>query len=198
MRSEQRTSRGSSQSPSVRSPSRACAFAQSEHIGGVNSSNIRRILHGAISSSGLPLDGVAVISGIISAQDIKTAASDLAKEILAFRSGQQARLSATPSFNFEFAPLYEKVRKSHALIQQITNVRSPLCSPRAIISEARRLSYKTTRQMLRSLSAAVLSVRHVSATHSGVESLAPQCRPVQRRRKISAKFLDACLSTSAP
>lgn len=53
-------------------------------IGGIKSVNLLRVLHGAVSPAGKPVDGIAVISEIISSQDPRASASHLIAVLRSF------------------------------------------------------------------------------------------------------------------
>ncbi|KAH7908426.1 Hydroxyethylthiazole kinase family-domain-containing protein [Hygrophoropsis aurantiaca] len=99
-------------------------------IGGISSSNLLRTLHGAISSSGRRLDGVAVVSDIFASPDPFSAAKRL-RDIISLHNNhvlQQRSLTEVPS---RYTPdgiksgiinIMRLIRESSPLVHQITNV----------------------------------------------------------------------------
>ncbi|KZV76302.1 Hydroxyethylthiazole kinase [Peniophora sp. CONT] len=98
-------------------------------IGGVKSTNLTRVLHGCSSARGLGLDGVAVVSDIMAAQDPRAAAERLASIYRAWRSVPRIPTSfskadaelSSASFVELAGKLLEGVRAAKPLVHQITN-----------------------------------------------------------------------------
>ncbi|TFK44211.1 thiamine biosynthetic bifunctional enzyme Thi4 [Crucibulum laeve] len=100
-------------------------------IGGINSRNLLRTLHGTVSSRDRPLDGIAVVSDIFASPHPLQAAKKLSKIFHAFKDDI---LSAKPTPTLydgdvlmsekvlrAVVHLMESVRKVNPLIHQITN-----------------------------------------------------------------------------
>ncbi|TFK54360.1 HK-domain-containing protein [Heliocybe sulcata] len=97
-------------------------------IGGINSSNLLRTLHGSVSTTGHVLDGVAVVSDIVASKTPKDAARKLSSIVKAFKQASSPASLATPFSTQVASPLIERaaalldvVRKHGPLIHQITN-----------------------------------------------------------------------------
>jgi len=73
-------------------------------VGGIKSTNVLRTLHGAVSSTGHALDGVAIVSDIIGSSDPSVSARKLAVVIRAFKSSSAlapgAGLFPVPAFKY--------------------------------------------------------------------------------------------------
>ncbi|TFL04879.1 Hydroxyethylthiazole kinase [Pterulicium gracile] len=102
-------------------------------IGGINSTTVLRVLHGAVSTSCRALDGVAVVSDIVASDRPEEAAGRLMQVLRAFREGTSSRcglaLENRPPTDTrktllidQIASLLETVRSRKPLVHQITNV----------------------------------------------------------------------------
>ncbi|KZT11068.1 Hydroxyethylthiazole kinase [Laetiporus sulphureus 93-53] len=96
-------------------------------IGGIKSTNALHCLHGAVSTTGHTLDGLAVVSDIVASPEPKVAAEKLATIVRAFKSNPPSRFSLPSGI---YSPEYLKdrvgalissIREHGPLIQQITN-----------------------------------------------------------------------------
>ncbi|KAI0320771.1 thiamine biosynthetic bifunctional enzyme [Amylostereum chailletii] len=97
-------------------------------IGGIKSKNLARVLHGAVTSNGHALDGVAVVSEIVASQDPRAAARRLSRIYTSW-----ARLPRTvhglcytqqhtaTSITRVAAELLQAIKEVKPLVHQITN-----------------------------------------------------------------------------
>lgn len=97
-------------------------------IGGIKSTNLLRLLHGAVTTSDRPLDGIAVVGDIMAAHDPFTASLRLSECFKAFNKLPPPQFSlgnsaAELSKNIvsQAAILLKKIRETGPLIHQITN-----------------------------------------------------------------------------
>lgn len=105
-------------------------------IGGIKSTNLLRTLHGTVSSTGHALDGIAVISEIVSSTEPRRATETLANILSAFRAdfphppGLDTRLTSDLYVTGDLSPeavlegvvqLLETIRGLNPLVHQITN-----------------------------------------------------------------------------
>ncbi|KAK7472494.1 thiamine biosynthetic bifunctional enzyme [Stygiomarasmius scandens] len=98
-------------------------------IGGINSKNVLRVLHGSVSETAHALDGVAVVSAIVTSTEPRHAASELAGTIRAFKQGPSAAQGLSLSANRytnetiidKVVTLMKSIRNINPLVHQITN-----------------------------------------------------------------------------
>ncbi|CCM00421.1 uncharacterized protein FIBRA_02451 [Fibroporia radiculosa] len=96
-------------------------------IAGIKSTNALQCLHGAISTTGHRLDGLAVVSDIVASTEPYAAAKRLSTIIHAFKSNKIHTFSgAAGPYNQEYIKdrvgrLLSTIRKHGPLVQQITN-----------------------------------------------------------------------------
>ncbi|KAI0674972.1 Hydroxyethylthiazole kinase [Trametes maxima] len=96
-------------------------------IAGIKSTNALHCLHGSVSSSGRPLDGLAVVSDIVASPDPLNAARRIATIVKAFKAVPLPTFSLSPStyavdaFKHGTGQLLLAVKKFSPLVHQITN-----------------------------------------------------------------------------
>ncbi|KAK0213080.1 thiamine biosynthetic bifunctional enzyme Thi4 [Desarmillaria ectypa] len=94
-------------------------------IGGIKQSNLMRILHGSVSSTGHSLDGVAVVSEIVASRDPKTVSEELRGILNTFKDNTNSfKCKSILKADFiveEVIRLMSSVKASNPLIHQITN-----------------------------------------------------------------------------
>ncbi|KAI0779860.1 Hydroxyethylthiazole kinase [Fomes fomentarius] len=96
-------------------------------IAGVKSTNALHCLHGAITSSGRSLDGLAVVSDIVASSDPYTAAKRIATIVQAFKGNPITSFSTFPpsysidSIKHGVGEILSAVRHFSPLVHQITN-----------------------------------------------------------------------------
>jgi thiamine-phosphate diphosphorylase/hydroxyethylthiazole kinase len=93
--------------------------------GGVNKSNIVRVVHGAVAPSGRALDGVAVISAIVASQQPESAARELLSKFKSARRQLDSipqRPRATNDLLRDLVEAVKQMRQGCGLIHHITNV----------------------------------------------------------------------------
>ncbi|KAI0645367.1 Hydroxyethylthiazole kinase [Trametes meyenii] len=96
-------------------------------IAGIKSTNALHCLHGSVSSSGRPLDGLAVVSDIVASTDPLSAAQRIAIIVKAFKAVFSPTFSLSPSpyavdaFKDSIGELLLAVKKFSPLVHQITN-----------------------------------------------------------------------------
>jgi thiamine-phosphate diphosphorylase / hydroxyethylthiazole kinase len=113
-------------------------------LGGIKTSNVLRTLHGSVSTTGHKLDGIAVVSELISSSDPEKAAHILSASICAFKEEPAHTFSLT---NFDIintgnlesrgpgymrdsviqsaADMLNAVRSFKPLVHQVRNVMHP-------------------------------------------------------------------------
>lgn len=98
-------------------------------LGGIKANNLLRTLHGTVSSTGHTLDGIAVVSEIISSQNPRVAAACLSKVLHSFR----ARFSATvPRGCVLASSLYDKNGRVSTRFQILEGVQTLMTKIREI------------------------------------------------------------------
>ncbi|KAI0330153.1 Hydroxyethylthiazole kinase [Cubamyces sp. BRFM 1775] len=97
-------------------------------IAGIKSTNVLHCLHGSVSPSGRPLDGVAVVSDIVASTDPLNAAKKIATIVNAFKAAANPPVfSLLPSryavddFKQGVGAFLSAVKKFSPLVHQITN-----------------------------------------------------------------------------
>ncbi|CDO76183.1 hypothetical protein BN946_scf185037.g6 [Trametes cinnabarina] len=99
-------------------------------IAGIKSTNVLHCLHGAVSPSGRPLDGVAVVSDIVASTDPLNAAKRLSTKIKAFNSAPSPPVFSLSLSSYTYtADALKKnvgeflcaIKKFAPLVHQITN-----------------------------------------------------------------------------
>ncbi|KAI0356149.1 Hydroxyethylthiazole kinase [Trametes cingulata] len=96
-------------------------------IAGIKSTNVLHCLHGSVSPTGRPLDGVAVVSDIVASTEPLVAAKRLATIISAFKAIAPPTFSLSPSpysvdaFRNGVGKVLTAVKTSAPLVHQITN-----------------------------------------------------------------------------
>ncbi|THV05114.1 HK-domain-containing protein [Dendrothele bispora CBS 962.96] len=98
-------------------------------IGGINLKNVLRTLHGTVSETGHALDGIAVVSAIVTSINPRQAAADLAEIIREFKKGPSLTRGLSISTNGytvdtiinSITTLMKSIRILNPLIHQITN-----------------------------------------------------------------------------
>ncbi|KDQ33951.1 hypothetical protein PLEOSDRAFT_21200 [Pleurotus ostreatus PC15] len=96
-------------------------------IGGIKSTNILRTLYGAVSQSGHTLDGVAVVSDIVSSNDPQNAAANLSGIIHKFKAQEHLgpAMIGTPLTGkgvlMQALQIFDAIKTTNPLVHQITN-----------------------------------------------------------------------------
>ncbi|KAJ6609882.1 thiamine biosynthetic bifunctional enzyme Thi4 [Mycena sp. CBHHK59/15] len=94
-------------------------------IGGIKSTNMARLMHGSVSQTNHELDGVAVVSDIISSSDPEKAASLLKSIFMAYKreapSAERISLWSREEIVEATVTIMNGVRKLNPLVHQITN-----------------------------------------------------------------------------
>jgi thiamine-phosphate diphosphorylase/hydroxyethylthiazole kinase len=96
-------------------------------IGGIKSSNLSRVLSGAVAVDGRCLDGVAVVSEIVASDSPKDSARQLRETLSAFRSSVSLDWKALEKsvgkdyFVPRISTVLDHVRSKSPLVHQITN-----------------------------------------------------------------------------
>ncbi|KAF5348667.1 hypothetical protein D9758_006802 [Tetrapyrgos nigripes] len=98
-------------------------------IGGINSKNVLRVLHGSVSGTGHSLDGIAVVSAIVALNQPRQAASELSEILSEFKKGPSifhgmssaANGHTTDSITSGVVSLMNQIRTLNPLVHQITN-----------------------------------------------------------------------------
>ncbi|KAF8135557.1 Hydroxyethylthiazole kinase family-domain-containing protein [Boletus edulis] len=96
-------------------------------IGGIKSSNVLRTLHGSVSTTGHRLDGVAVVSEIVSSREPSKSARKLKEVYRSWSNSTQQLGEICPSYTTDMikdrvADLLRVVKETKPLIHQITNI----------------------------------------------------------------------------
>lgn len=117
-----------------------CSFMV-HFTGGIKANNLLRTLHGAVSSTGHTLDGIAVVSEIVSSQNPENTAACLSKVLHSFRAQMSAIVprgcvlasglydeNGRPSKHFAILEgvqtLMTKIRETGPLVHQVCMVSS--------------------------------------------------------------------------
>ncbi|KAH8918815.1 thiamine biosynthetic bifunctional enzyme [Atractiella rhizophila] len=96
-------------------------------IGGISEMNVWRIMHGTVgTNTGRCLDGIAVISAIVSSIEPREASKRLSEEVDAFKTSHKdfcatREVQSIDSILKVAGNLFEKMRQSPKVVQQITN-----------------------------------------------------------------------------
>ena len=97
-------------------------------LGGINSKNILRTLHGSVSPSGRSLDGVAVVSDIMASKTPLESAKALAHSLTAFNHAKPPVFSlpfttnSVHSFVKELAELLRKIKDITPVVHQVLHI----------------------------------------------------------------------------
>ncbi|KAG1742928.1 Hydroxyethylthiazole kinase family-domain-containing protein [Suillus lakei] len=96
-------------------------------IGGINSTNVLRTLHGSVSTSGHRLDGIAVVSDIVASSEPRSAAQRLRASLDAWVHHFDVQSRVPQVYSVEtikngVVELMQVIRDKSPLIHQITNV----------------------------------------------------------------------------
>ncbi|KAG9316499.1 Hydroxyethylthiazole kinase family-domain-containing protein [Chiua virens] len=93
-------------------------------IGGIKSSNLLRTLHGSVSNTGHRLDGVAVISEIVTSPEPSKVANNLRESYRRWSNltGQSSPSYTTDTIKDAVSDLLRVTKETKPLIHQITNI----------------------------------------------------------------------------
>ncbi|KAF9227454.1 thiamine biosynthetic bifunctional enzyme [Gyrodon lividus] len=96
-------------------------------IGGINSGNILRTLHGSVSATGHRLDGVAVVSDIIASMEPLRSAQTLKDAYMSWSTATNTRAVPLTRYTADsikagVVDLMQAIKETNPLIHQITNV----------------------------------------------------------------------------